>query len=156
MLVTSLVQNYTVLYMRKIILEVNGPVKTNIKKVACFWFHLQSLNVSDDIRMKSMTKTPPQNWPFLHSQISPEQTFNRRWEPVCPSTSHTHSERVWNMIAKCICFYSSWDQTCNPRCLPGLDLPVDSLFLGWGGFRGGGGAEGGRKNIKGTGKPYWD
>lgn len=64
--------------------------------------------------------------------------LSRRWPwgkdssvPSAPHSRCTHLS-VTQLLNKCTCFYSSWDGTCNPRCLPGLDSPVDSHFLGWG------------------------
>lgn len=64
---------------------------------------------------------------------------------ICPSTPHTrcvHTSvtHILNALASTVLGMG----TCNRRCLPGLDLPVDSFFF----FVGGGGVN---ENIKGTG-----
>lgn len=61
------------------------------------------------------------------------------------SRSAAHTRR--HAETKCTWFQSRWDGTCNPRCLPGLDLPVDSFFFLTFFLKGGRLSE----NIRGTG-----
>lgn len=112
-----------------------------------FWIRFPSLLTSEKIlflvQFAEIYLKKYSSWPKLWCRNDSFCTqIKRRWDSSVPVLQRSLHTPVCHTIIKCTCFYSTWDGTCNPRCLPGLDSPVDSLFLGGGGVS---------ENIKGTG-----
>lgn len=69
--------------------------------------------------------------PFKSSDnVGMTKILSHKWHPSRRrGTNPPVNPHTQQYTPRCVCFHSSCNETCNPRCLPGLDLPVDSCFL---------------------------